>query len=155
MTSDWSGCIHFKAKEAKAGYVVGGSNSDGTGFLEISGDASLSRLSGTEEVRQDFQLSLTIRGTPAAQVKAGASVWPRLFDEIASNDDVIGIVLKADEYKHRRAEAFVSALQFNGLKNSLSTGTAITLYCRESAISESDLIVSVHFYTTIIAPHED
>jgi hypothetical protein len=145
MASDWSGQVSVKVTKAKVGYVVTGGNSDGTGFVEISGDASLSRLRGTEEVRQDFRLSLTIRGNSAAQVKARATVWPRLFDEITADDDVIGIILKADEYEHRRAEVFVSASQFDGLRNNLSTSTAITLYCRESAQSESDLIVSVHF----------
>ncbi|MHC2255828.1 hypothetical protein ACVILK_005520 [Bradyrhizobium embrapense] len=150
MASDWSGHITVKAIEAKAGYAVAGVNpEDGTGFVEILGDATLSRLS--EELRQQFRLSLTIRGKSALQAKARATVWPRLFDEITASDNVIGIVSKADE-DDRRAEVFVSASQFDRLVNNLSTRTTVMLYCRESTLSESDLVLSIHVYTTIIAP---
>jgi hypothetical protein len=153
MASHWSGHITLKVIEAKVGYVVAGSSPDGgIGFLEVLGDAILARLSGTEEQRQNFHLSLTIHGNSAAQVKARATVWPRSFDEIAAGDGVIGIVLKADEYEHRRAEIFISASDFDRLVHSFSTSTAITLYRRERAPSSRDLIVSVHLNTTLIVP---
>ena len=99
-----------------------------------------------------------IQGRSASQAKAAATVWPKLFDEVAENDDVIGILLKADEYDYRRGDVFLLANQFDKLMpvmSTFTTGAVVALYVRESALSECDLIVMIDFNTTIIGPPRD
>jgi hypothetical protein len=158
MALDWSGSIIVKVTEATVGYIVTGTDPDALGVATISGDAALSRISDAEALRQNFRLSLTIQGRSASQAKAAATVWPRLFDEVTVNDSVIGIVLKADEYDHRQGHVYLVASQFEKLvskMNSLTSSTAVTLYFRESTLSERDLIVRVDLYTKMVAPQPD
>jgi hypothetical protein len=139
MALDWPGSIIVEVTEASVGYIVTGTDPDALGVATISGDAALSRISDAGPLRQNFRLSLTIQGRSASQVKAEATVWPRLFDEITADDSVIGIVLKADEYEHRQGHVYLVAPQFEKLvskMNSFTSTTAVTLYCRESTLSE-------------------
>ncbi|QWG15360.1 hypothetical protein KMZ29_12255 [Bradyrhizobium sediminis] len=155
MASDWSGSINVKVTEANIRCVVTGTDSDALGVATMSGEASLSRISDTEPPRQEFRLSLAIQGRSALQAKAAATVWPKLFDEVAENDDVIGILLKADEDDHRRGDVFLLATQFDKLMPVMSkftTGAVVVLYIRKSTLSECDLIVMIDLNTTVIAP---
>ena len=155
MASDWSGSINVKVTEASIRCVVTGTDSEALGVATILGEASLSRISDTELPRQEFRLSLTIQSRSASQAKAAATVWPKLFDEVAESDGVIGILLKADEYDYRRGDVFLLATQFDKLMpvvSKFTSGAAVALYVRESTLTECDLIVMIDCNTTIVGP---
>jgi hypothetical protein len=103
MASDWTGSISVAVTEASVGYVATGANPDAIGVAEISGNASLSRISDdAEPPRQEFHISLTIQGQSASEAKREAHLWPDVMNEITDNDDVIGILFKVDEFEQRR-----------------------------------------------------
>jgi hypothetical protein len=155
MVSDWTGSISVAVTEASVRYVATGANPDALAIAEISGNASLLRISDeAERSRQEFHISLTIQGSPASEAKRKADVWPNVMNEITDNDDVTGILFKVDEYEQRRGYLYLHPAQFDKLIGNLATSTVVTLYCRQGTQSECDLIVSVHLYTKIIAPQQ-
>jgi hypothetical protein len=154
MACDWTGSIRFAVTEAGVGYVAG-ANPDAFGVAEISGSASLSRIPDDgEPSRQEFHISLTIKGCLALEAKRRAVVWPNVMNEITDNDDVIGILFKVDEVEQRRGYLYLHPAQFDQLMGNLATSTVVTLYSREGTQSECDLIVSVHAFTKVIAPQQ-
>jgi hypothetical protein len=52
--ADWSASITVKVADANVGYIVEATDPDALGVATISGEASLSRLSGAEPLRKDF-----------------------------------------------------------------------------------------------------
>jgi hypothetical protein len=155
MASDWTGSISVAVTEASVGYVATGANPDAIGVAEISGNASLSRISDdAEPPRQEFHISLTIQGQSASEAKREAHLWPDVMNEITDNDDVIGILFKVDEFEQRRGYLYLHPAQYYNLMGNLATSTALTLYSRQGTQSECDLIVSVHLYTKMIAPQQ-
>jgi hypothetical protein len=70
------------------------------GSADIFGDASLGLYDTAEthdtEETEFWRMWLLIWGRSASQAKAEAMVWPSVFDEVADNDNVIGIVLTAE-----------------------------------------------------------
>ena len=155
MASDWTGSIRVAVTEASVGYVATGANPDATGVAEISGNASLSRVpEDGEPSRQEFHISLTIKGCSASEAKRGATVWPNMMNEITGNDDVIGILFKLDEFEQRRGYLYLHPAQFDKLMGNLAANTSVMLYSRQGTQSECDLIISVHTYTKVIASQQ-
>ena len=153
MASDWTGSIRVAVTEASVGYVATGANPDATGVAEISGNASLSRVpEDGEPSRQEFHISLTIKGCSASEAKRGATVWPNMMNEITGNDDVIGILFKLDEFEQRRGYLYLHPAQFDKLMGNLAANTSVTLYSRQGTQSECDLIIRADLYTKTIAP---
>ena len=101
-------------------------------------------------------MSLMIDGRLASQAKLEATVWPNAFNEVTANDDVIGIVLKANEFDHRQGNLFLHPSQFDKIMPimGLATRAGVTLFVRESTQPECYLIVRADFGTTLIAPEQ-
>jgi len=158
MASDWTGSIIVGVTEANVSYIATGTDPDVHGHAEISGNASFGRWhqSGSEPSRQEFGISLTINRRSASQTKSEATVWPKAFDEVTANDDVIGIVLKANEFEHRQGNLFLHPSQFDKIMPimGLATRAGVTLFVRESTQPECYLIVRADFGTTLIAPEQ-
>jgi hypothetical protein len=93
MVEGWTGTIDVAVTEGYASYVASGGDPGAHGVAEISGNASLLRLSDAEPSK--FQISLAILGKSASQAKHEADQdelpWPDVMNEITGNDDVIGI----------------------------------------------------------------
>lgn len=147
MASDWTGSITVAVTEASVGYIAMGADPDAHGVAQISGNASLFRIG---EPPTKFHVSLTISGSSASEVKREAAVWPDVMNEVTDNDGVIGILFKVDEFEQRRGHVFLHPAQFDKLMGNLATSTGVTLYSRQAAQSECDLIVRVDLNTKII-----
>ena len=105
MVEGWTGTIDVVVTEGYVSYVATGDDPDAHGVAEISGNASLLRLSDAEPSK--FQISLSIRGMSASQAKRADQdkrPWPDVMNEIANNDDVIGILFetRVKEFELRR-----------------------------------------------------
>ena len=112
---------------------------------------------GPEANLHDKNLAyLTIDRRSASRAKSEATLWPVAYDEVTANDDVIGIVFKANEFEHRQGNLFLHPSQFDKIVPlmGLATRTGVTLSVRESARPECYLIVRADFGTTLIAPQQ-
>ena len=122
-----------------------GDDPEAHGVAEISGNASLLRLSDAEPSK--FQISLAILGKSASQAKREADQdkrpWPDVMNEITDNDHVIGILFKTGvkEFELRRTYLYLHPAQFDKLLGNLTTGAEIRFYIRQGVQSECDLIV--------------
>ena len=158
MPSNWTGSIFVGVTEANISYIAMGTDADVHGHAEISGNASFGRWhrSGSEPSRQECGISLTIDRRSASQAKSEATLWPAAYDEVTDNDDVIGIILKADEFEHRHGKLFLHPSQFDKIMPimGLATRAGVTLFVRESTQPECYLIVRADFGTTLIAPQQ-
>ena len=145
MVEGWTGTIDVAVTEGYVSYVATGDDPDAHGVAEISGNASLLRLSDAEPSK--FQISLAILGKSASQAKREADQdkrpWPDVMNEITDNDDVIGILFKTGvkEFELRRSYLYLHPAQFDKLMGNLTTGTEIRFYIRQGVQSECDLIV--------------
>ena len=145
MVEGWTGTIDVAVTEGYVSYVATGDDPDAHGVAEISGNASLLRLSDAEPSK--FQISLAILGKSASQAKSEADQdkmpWPDVMNEITDNDDVIGILFKTGvkEFELRRSYLYLHPAQFDKLMGNLTTGTEIRFYTRQGVQSECDLIV--------------
>ena len=145
MVEGWTGTIDVAVTEGYVSYVATGDDPDAHGVAEISGNASLLRLSDAEPSK--FQISLAILGKSASQAKSEADQdkrrWPDVMNEITDNDDVIGILFKTGvkEFELRRGYLYLHPAQFDKLMGNLTTGMEIRFYTRQGVQSECDLIV--------------
>lgn len=161
MPLDWSGSIIIGATEAHVSFIAMDTRPDAHGHATIRGKASFGRYNqfhaGRAEVMQkEFGISLAIDGRLASQAKLDATVWPAAFDEVTENDGVIGIIFKADEFDERPANLFLHPNQFDKIMPMMGLGirAGITLFVRESTLSDCFLIVRADFGTTLFAPQE-
>jgi hypothetical protein len=96
MIEGWTGIIDVAVREGYVSYVVTGDHPGAHGVAEISGNASLVRFSDPEPSK--FQISLAILGKPASEAKREADQekrpWPDAMNEIADNDNAIGILFR-------------------------------------------------------------
>jgi hypothetical protein len=152
VSLDWTSCITIAVSKANVTYVATGANSGIFGFAEISGDAIFSYFD-PQPSREELHVSLTIQGRPAAQVKSEAVVWPRAFDEVTTTDNIIGIVLKPNEFDHRQGYVFLHPAQFERLTSAMNfpSKIEIRLYLRPSAQSGCELIMQIDFNAKIIS----
>jgi hypothetical protein len=145
MVEGWTGTIDVAVTEGYVSYVATGDDPEAHGVAEISGNASLLRLSDAEPSK--FQISLAILGKSALQAKREADQdkrpWPDVMNEITDNDHVIGILFKTGvkEFELRRGYLYLHPAQFDKLMGNLTTGTEIRFYTRQGVQSECDLIV--------------
>jgi hypothetical protein len=155
-SQSWTRIIDVAVTKANVGYIAEGADPDAHGVAEISGNASLLRLSDAEPSK--FQISLSILGKSASQAKSEADQdkrpWPDVMNEITDNDDVIGILFKAevDEFELRRGYLYLHPAQFDKLIGNLATSMEIRFHSRQGVQSECDLIVRVAVWTKTIAP---
>ena len=151
MVERWTGTLDVAVTEGYVSYVATGDDPDARGVAEISGNASLLRLSDAEPSK--FQISLAIHGMTASQAKREAVLserpWPDVMNEITNTDDVIGILFKTGvkEFELRRGYLYLHPAQFDKLMGNLSTDTGIRFYTRQSIQSECELIFQVEVYT--------
>ena len=151
MVEGWTGTIDVAVTEGYVSYVATGDDPDAHGVAEISGNASLLRLSDAE--RSKFQISLAIHGMSASQAKREADQnerpWPDVMNEITNNDDVIGILFKTGvkEFELRRGYLYLHPAQFDKLMGNLTSGMEIRFYTRQGVQSECGLIFKVEVYT--------
>ena len=143
MVEGWTGTIDVAVTEGYVSYVATGGDTDVHGVAEISGNASLLRLSDAEPSK--FQISLAILGKSASQAKRqadeGENEW--VLNEITDKDDVIGILFKASFDKKyekigvRHGYLFLHPDQFDKLIGNLTTGTKIRFYTLDRTFSRS------------------
>ena len=146
-----------RVTKANVGYIADGADPDAHGVAEISGNASLLPVflgEDTEPPRQTFPISLAVEGCSPSEAKRRASVWPDVMNQITDNDDVIGILFKAevDESELRRGYLYLHPAQFDKLIGNLATSMEIRFHSRQGVQSECDLIVRVAVWTKTMAP---
>lgn len=150
MIEGWTGIIDVAVREGYVSYVVTGDHPGAHGVAEISGNASLVRFSDPEPSK--FQISLAILGKPASEAKREADQekrpWPDAMNEIADNDNAIGILFKTGvkEFELRRGHLYLHPAQFDKLMGNLTTDMEIRFYTRQG-VAECDLIFKVEVYT--------
>jgi hypothetical protein len=154
MASDREDRIQVKVTKAIVNCIVTGTDPNAFGYADIYGVASLWRDPLFHKADTDMEefigreFYMLIQGRSASQAKALSTVWSPVFDELITNDNVVGIFL----HEHKRAHVYVSPSQFEKLMSSLGLGTRtdVMLYLRESVRPECDLIVRVDFYTRVV-----
>ena len=153
----WTRIIDVAVTKANVGYIAEGPDPDAHGIAEISGNASLLPvLSGEdgEPPRQTFPILLAIEGCSPSEAKRRASLWPDAMNEITDNEDVIGILFKAevDEFELRRGYLYLHPAQFDKLMGNLATSMELRLHARQGVQSGCDLIVRIAVWTRTTAP---
>ena len=151
MVERWTGTLDVAVTEGYVSYVATGNDPDAHGVAEISGNASLLRLSDAEPSK--FQISLAIHGMTASQAKREAVLrerpWPDVMNKITNTDDVIGILFKTGvkEFELRRGYLYLHPAQFDKLMGNMTTAMEIRFCTRQSVQSQCDLIFKVEVYT--------